>query len=210
MEGKADRTLVLYGQSVTHFADWLRQRGQPTDLSNLDRDTDLRWLDFLRARGLTTDTIRARWRGLRRFINWLLVEDIIDTDPLAGIVIDQPEPPPVPILTDQELAALSRPTSSGFFGRFPRLDYLVPHDVREVGRLGKFGRTRSLLPARLRRQRCRPRSHATDICSTTRVKSTRRSTLANGVSHDRSAGGLEDDPAADFHGVVGEPFVVAA
>jgi len=30
------------------------------------------------------------------------------------------------------------------------------------------------------------------------------------VSGDRGAGGLEDDPAPDFHGVVGEPFVVAA
>jgi hypothetical protein len=30
------------------------------------------------------------------------------------------------------------------------------------------------------------------------------------VSGDRGAGGLKDDPAADLHGVVGEPFVVAA
>lgn len=106
VEGKADRTLVLYGQSITYFSDWLRQRGQPADLSSLDRDTVLGWLDFLRARGLTTGTIRTRWRGLRRFTNWLLAEDIIDTDPLAGIVIDKPEPPPVPILTDDELAAI--------------------------------------------------------------------------------------------------------
>ncbi|HUH70414.1 MAG TPA: tyrosine-type recombinase/integrase [Mycobacterium sp.] len=106
VEGKADRTLVLYGQSITYFGDWLAQRGQPADLSSLDRETVLRWLDFLRSRGLTTGTIRTRWRGLRRFTNWLLAEDIIRIDPLAGIVIDKPEPPPVPILTDEELAAL--------------------------------------------------------------------------------------------------------
>jgi hypothetical protein len=29
-------------------------------------------------------------------------------------------------------------------------------------------------------------------------------------SHDRGAGGLNDDPSPDFHRVVGEPFVVAA
>jgi site-specific recombinase XerD len=104
--GKADRTLVLYGQSITYFSNWLQQRGQPADLSSLDRDTVPRWLDFLRHRGLTTGTIRTRWRGLRRFTNWLLAEGIIDTDPLAGIVIDKPEAPPVPILTDEELAAL--------------------------------------------------------------------------------------------------------
>jgi site-specific recombinase XerD len=106
VEGKADRTLVLYGQSITYFSDWLATRGQPADLSSLDRDTVLQWLDHLRHRGLTTGTIRTRWRGLRRFVNWLLAEDIIRTDPLAGIVIDKPEPPPVPILTDDELAAL--------------------------------------------------------------------------------------------------------
>jgi site-specific recombinase XerD len=106
VEGKADRTLVLYGQSITYFADWLRQRRQPTDLSSLDRETVLQWFDYLRHRGLTTGTIRTRWRGLRRFTNWLLAEGIIRTDPLAGIVIDKPEPPPVPILTDEELAAL--------------------------------------------------------------------------------------------------------
>ena len=64
------------------------------------------WLDALRARGLTTGTIRTRWRGLRRFVNWLVAEDILAKDPLAGIVVDKPEPPPVPILTDEELTAL--------------------------------------------------------------------------------------------------------
>lgn len=104
--GKADRTMVIYGQSITCFSRWLAERGRPADLSSLDRDTVLEWLDYLRHRGLTTGTIRTRWRGLRRFANWLLAEDILRTDPLAGIVIDKPEPPPVPILTDDELAAL--------------------------------------------------------------------------------------------------------
>ncbi|ORV90663.1 hypothetical protein AWC11_12015 [Mycobacterium interjectum] len=106
VEGKADRTIVLYGQSITYFSRWLAQRGQPADLSSLDRDTVLRWLDFLRGRGHSAGTIRTRWRGLRRFTNWLLAEGIIRTDPLAGITIDKPEPPPVPILDDDELAAL--------------------------------------------------------------------------------------------------------
>jgi site-specific recombinase XerD len=106
VEGKADRTLVLYGQSVTYFSRWLADRGQPADVSSLNRDTVLEWLDSLRGRDLTTGTVRTRWRGLRRFTNWLLAEDILRTDPLAGIVIDKPEPPPVPILTDDELVAL--------------------------------------------------------------------------------------------------------
>lgn len=106
VEGKADRTLVLYGQSITYFSAWLVEKGLPADLSSLTRDNVLGWLEALRARGLTTGTIRTRWRGLRRFTSWLAAEDILANDPLAGIVVDKPEPPPVPILTDEELTAL--------------------------------------------------------------------------------------------------------
>jgi serine/threonine protein kinase, bacterial len=42
VEGKADRTLVLYGQTVTFFSAWLAQRGQPAGVSSLDRDVDRR------------------------------------------------------------------------------------------------------------------------------------------------------------------------
>ncbi len=106
VEGKAARTLVLYGQSIDYFSQWLVERDLPADLSSLTRDNVLGWLDALRARGLTAGTIRTRWRGLRRFANWLLAEDIIGKDPLAGIVIDKAEPPPVPVFTDSELSAL--------------------------------------------------------------------------------------------------------
>ena len=106
VEGKADRTLVLYGQSITYFSAWLAEQGLTADLSALTRDNVLDWLANLRARALTDGTIRTRWRGLRRFVNWLLAEDILAKDPLAGIVVDKPEPPPVPILTDEELTAL--------------------------------------------------------------------------------------------------------
>jgi site-specific recombinase XerC len=106
VEGKADRTLVLYGQSITYFSRWLAEQGLPPDLSALNRTTVLKWLDSLRERGQTTGTIRTRWRGLRRFTTWLVAEDILGTDPLAGIVVDKPEPPPVPILSDEDLTAL--------------------------------------------------------------------------------------------------------
>ena len=34
-EGKADRTLVLYGQSITYFSEFLAQEGLRADLDNL-------------------------------------------------------------------------------------------------------------------------------------------------------------------------------
>ena len=60
----------------------------------------------MRERGLTAGTVRTRWRGLHRFCRWLVSEEVIDKDPLTGVVVDSPEPTAVPILSDGELAAL--------------------------------------------------------------------------------------------------------
>ena len=77
VEGKADRTLVLYGQSIIYFSAWLEQQGHTADLSNLTRTNVLKWLDSLHERGLTDGTIRTRWRRLRPFTNWLVAEQLI-------------------------------------------------------------------------------------------------------------------------------------
>jgi site-specific recombinase XerD len=106
IEGKANRTIELYGQSVRYFSDWLTAQGTAPDLSALTRNNVADWLDSLRKRGHTSGTIRTRWRGLRRFTSWLVAEEILPTDPLTGISVDTPEPPLVPILTDEELTAL--------------------------------------------------------------------------------------------------------
>jgi len=106
VEGKAERTLVLYGQSITYFSAWLTAQGLDAELSSFSRANAVEWLDSLRERGLTSGTILTRWRGLRRFTNWLLAEDILRQDPLSGITVDKPEPAPVPILLDAELSAL--------------------------------------------------------------------------------------------------------
>lgn len=106
VEGKAPRTQALYGQSLTYFSRYLDSRDIAAELSALTRDNVLDWLADLRERGQSAATIQTRWRGLRRFINWAMAEDILDTDPLAGITVSKPEPPPVPVLTDEDLAAL--------------------------------------------------------------------------------------------------------
>lgn len=106
VEGKADRTLVLYGQSITYFSQWLSEQGLAADLTSLTRENVRGWLDSLRSRGLTDGTVQTRWRGLRRFVLWLKAEGIIPSDPLAGIKVDKPDSPPPEVLTDDELAAL--------------------------------------------------------------------------------------------------------
>ena len=51
VEGNADGALVLYGQSITYFSEWLAAKGQPAELSTMTRDNVLGWLDHLRAVG---------------------------------------------------------------------------------------------------------------------------------------------------------------
>ncbi len=106
VEGKAERTVIIYGESIDYFSRWLVEKGHPADLSGLTREHVLGWLDALGARGLSHGTVRTRWRGLRRFVGWLVAENILGSDPLAGITVGEPEPPPVPIFTDEDLTAL--------------------------------------------------------------------------------------------------------
>jgi len=106
VERKAERTLVLYGQSIRYFSGWLEEQNLSADVSNLTRENVRGWLDNLRNRGLTDGTVQTRWRGLRRFVNWLRAEGIIDADPLAGIAVEKPEAPSVPVFTDDDLSAL--------------------------------------------------------------------------------------------------------
>jgi hypothetical protein len=61
VQGKADRTLTLYGQSIVYFSRWLSAQGMAADLSSLTRTNALKWLDSLRERGQTTGTVRTRW-----------------------------------------------------------------------------------------------------------------------------------------------------
>jgi site-specific recombinase XerD len=167
VQGKADRTLTLYGQSIVYFSRWLAQQGLPADLSSLTRTNVLDWLDSLRARGHTTGTIRTRWRGLRRFVSWLVAEEILPADPLTGITVDTPEPPLVPVLTDEDLSALLDACKGRDFRCRRdemvirllvdcglRVSELVGIDVEDVDLdaeavtvTGKGGRVRSVYPA---------------------------------------------------------------
>ena len=97
---------MLYGESIEYFSRWLTEQGVPADLSGLTREHVLGWLDALGKRGLSHGTVRTRWRGLRRFVTWLVAEGNHPADPLTGITVGEPEPPPVPVFTDAELTAL--------------------------------------------------------------------------------------------------------
>ena len=104
-EGKAERTRVLYLQSIRFYGRWLEAQGIPATLDNLTRDLLREWLAAL-ADEHRPATVRTRYRGLRRFCGWLVAEDELSANPMEGISPPAIPETPVPVLTADELRAL--------------------------------------------------------------------------------------------------------
>lgn len=106
-EGKAERTRVLYGQSITFYARFLADQGEPTTTASLTRRLIRDWLADL-TDGHAPATVKTRYRGLFRFCGWLAAEDELETNPMKGLSPPTIPSAPVPVLTDADLTALLR------------------------------------------------------------------------------------------------------
>lgn len=106
-ENKAERTRVLYGQSIDFYARWLVDHGEPTTTASLTRRLIRDWLADLSDTNAPA-TVKTRYRGLFRFCGWCVAEDEIDTNPMSGLAPPSLPSAPVPVLTDADLSALLR------------------------------------------------------------------------------------------------------
>jgi site-specific recombinase XerD len=102
---KAPRTIELYSQSVRYFSRWLTERGRPATLEELTRPALSAWLAAL-AETCEPSTVGTRLRGMRRFCRWLVAEGELERAPTEGLEIPVPPDKPVPVLSDEEIAAL--------------------------------------------------------------------------------------------------------
>ncbi len=100
---RSERTLVLYGQSIRFFCDWLAAQGRPTTLDQLSRHAIAAWLADLSTR-CEASTLATRHRGLRRFCRWLVAEGELDKAPTEGLELPERVDKPVRVLSDEELA----------------------------------------------------------------------------------------------------------
>ena len=103
--GKADRTQVLYGQSIRFFTEWLEAAGRPATLDNLTRHAITAWLADLSER-VETETVRTRLRGMRRFCRWLETEGEVDKAPTTGVEMPAPTEKPNRVLSDDEIGRM--------------------------------------------------------------------------------------------------------
>ena len=126
---KAPRTIELYSQSVRYFSRWLTDRGREPVLDELTRHAVAAWLAEL-AETNEPSTVGTRLRGMRRFCRWLVTEGELEKAPTDGIEIPSPPDKPVPILTDDEIAALLKACAVGRGrpGMFDRTVFLGRRD----------------------------------------------------------------------------------
>lgn len=110
-EGKAERTAVIYGQSVTFFTRWLEEHDRSPVVAEATRAAIRGWLATLADRGLEPGTIRTRYKGLHRFLGWCVEERELDAHPMNGLDVPTAPAKPLPVLTDQQLAALLKACS---------------------------------------------------------------------------------------------------
>jgi site-specific recombinase XerD len=104
-EGKAERTIKLYGMSVKFFSHWLEAQGREPVVDELTRAAIREWLAQLSEQH-EPGTVRTRYRGLHRFCGWLVDEEEIAEHPMRTLGQPVPKAKPVSVLSDEELAAL--------------------------------------------------------------------------------------------------------
>lgn len=104
-EGKAARTITLYGQSVDFYSRWLTDQGRPATVDQLTRSAITAWLADLSDQH-APGTVKTRYRGLFRFCGWLVDEEELGANPMVKISPPALKMTLVPILTDDELTAL--------------------------------------------------------------------------------------------------------
>ncbi len=105
-EGKADRTITIYGQAITFYSRWLEEQGRAASLDEMTRAAIREWIAQLQERGQEQSTVKTRYRGLFRFCGWLVDEGELPENPMKNLSPPEPKAKPVPVLSDTELEAL--------------------------------------------------------------------------------------------------------
>lgn len=111
-ERRAERTCTIYLQSVRFYAAWLAEHDKPATVDQLTRSNIAAWLADLSDRNAAS-TVRTRWRGLYRFCRWAVEEGELGTHPMDGIRAPDAPASPVPVLDDDQLAALIKACGRG-------------------------------------------------------------------------------------------------
>ncbi len=105
-DGKSKNTLRAYLQAVDKLLAWCNEDGPSTDPRELSTRNLREFFVRLTERGLKPASIAAHYRGLKSFYSWLLAEEEIDANPMAGVKPPRVPDAPVPVLTEDQIREL--------------------------------------------------------------------------------------------------------
>lgn len=105
-ENLSARSVQTHSQGPRRFRSWLASEGLSTGLESLTRVNIREWLAGLSEEALSASYIRILWAGMKRFTDWLVLEEEIAKSPMTGLKPPSLPEVPVPIVSEQTLSAL--------------------------------------------------------------------------------------------------------
>ncbi len=105
---RAERTRATYGEAVRFFADFLEARGLSTRVEDVRPEHIRAWINAMADRGLADTSRAARYAALRSFYSYLIRDGAVTVSPMAATRPPQVAIAEVPIITEEEYAAIRR------------------------------------------------------------------------------------------------------
>jgi len=100
------KTIKIYGDAADALIRHLAESGGPATGTELRREHIEGLLAAMRARGLSASMLSITYRSLKQWTKWLVAEEEIDADPIAGLAAPIVPDIPVPIVPDGDLKKL--------------------------------------------------------------------------------------------------------
>jgi site-specific recombinase XerD len=106
---RAPQTVRTYLKAAHQFIAWLEEQGRSTEASEVSANDVRGWLGDLHAR-VAPATVAQRFRSLQQFYNFVVEEGDsgLKASPMARLKPPTVPEKPIPILSDDDLAALRR------------------------------------------------------------------------------------------------------
>ena len=119
-EGKSPSAIAIVTNSVNYFHDFLVSEGASTDVTQIThheirsftlhlqqkRCFSVHRFNHVQDRGLSGHTINCYLRSLRIFFSWLVLENIIESNPFDRVKIPRPPRKVIPTFSDSQIQQL--------------------------------------------------------------------------------------------------------
>ena len=115
-EGKAAKTIEWYTCYLLKFRQFLKSRRMPTDVAQINRGHIRAFIRYLQTEArcprsdklLSQATVQGYVRTLKAFFSWLMREEYLANNPMAGIPVPKASTKIINTFTDDQIAQLAQ------------------------------------------------------------------------------------------------------